>query len=167
MSLKERNLLQFIQDYIDYIVISLVAIVLIQFFVVISLSSKLKKLSRSYKAMMGSTAVDNLQDVIIDIQNEIVRHQQAIEDTSDKVEALQQAFPLQKSKLAIHRYNAFADSGSDLSFSLAIMNDRKDGIVLTSIHSREGMYLYGKPVVAGQSNYSLTPEERKVIEEAK
>lgn len=159
--------MQVIQDYIEYIIIALVAVVLIQMIVVMMLSSKLKKLGRSYQAMMGATGVDNLQDVMIGIQGEIVRHQQAIEETSEKVEALQQALPLQKSRVAIHRYNAFSDSGSDLSFSLAIMNEHKDGVVLTSIHSREGMYLYGKPVAAGQSNYSLTPEERKVIDEAK
>lgn len=159
--------MQVIQDYIEIIVIALAVIIVIQAIIVMSLSSKLKKLGRSYQAMMDGTGVENLEGVLLGIKQELERHDHIIASSGAKIEALQQRVPLQKSNIALHRYNAFADSGSDLSFSLAIVNDQKDGLVLTSIHSREGMYVYGKPVQNGQSNYSLTPEERKVIEEAK
>lgn len=155
-----------INENIEIIVIALAAIIIIQAAAVMSLSRRLKKLGRSYHAMMEGEGVENLEQVIIGIKQEQKSHQDSIDSSAAKIESLEQRVPLQKSKVALHRYNAFADAGSDLSFSLAILNDHKDGIVLTSIHSREGMYLYGKPVQKGQSNYTLTPEERKVIEEA-
>ncbi|GIP18435.1 hypothetical protein J40TS1_40770 [Paenibacillus montaniterrae] len=155
-----------INENIEIIVIALSAIIIIQAAAVMSLSRRLKKLGRSYHAMMEGTGVENLEQVIIGIKQEQKSHQDSIDSSAAKIDALEQRVPLQKSKVALHRYNAFADAGSDLSFSLAILNDHKDGVVLTSIHSREGMYLYGKPVQKGQSNYTLTPEERKVIEEA-
>lgn len=156
-----------VTEYIEIIVAAFAVIIMIQAILLIGLSSKLKKLTRSYRAMMEGTGVENLEEVLVGIKQEQNRHKEQIHASNEKIEALEQRMPQMKSKVAIHRYNAFADSGSDLSFSLAITNEEKDGIVLTSIHSREGMYVYGKPIQKGQSNYSLTPEERKVIDEAK
>jgi len=155
-----------VSEYMDIIVAAVAIIIIIQTILLIGLSFKLKKLTRSYRAMMDSTGVENLEEVLIGIKQEQNRYKEEINASKQKIEALEQRMPQLKSKVAIHRYNAFADSGSDLSFSLAITNDEKDGVVLTSIYSREGMYVYGKPIQKGQSNYSLTPEERKVIDEA-
>ena len=65
------------------------------------------------------------------------------------------------------RYNAFNESGSDLSFSIAIVDDQLDGLVFTSIHGREETYCYGKPIVKGESKYPLSPEEIQVINSAR
>lgn len=117
--------------------------------------------------MMDGAGVENLESVLVTIKEEQKQQQETLAAVQNRIKTLEQRVPLQKSNIAIHRYNAFSDKGSDLSFSLAITNDEKDGVVLTSIHSREGMYVYGKPIQKGQSDYSLTPEERKVIDEAK
>lgn len=154
-------------EYIDLIVVVFVVIIIIQAILMIAMNSKLKKISRSYRTMMDGAGVENLESVLITIKEEQKQQKEALAAAQARIEVLEQRLPLQKSNMAIHRYNAFSDTGSDLSFSLAITNDEKDGVVLTSIHSREGMYLYGKPLQKGQSNYSLTPEERKVIDEAK
>ena len=68
-----------------------------------------------------------------------------------------------KGNIGIHRYNAFAERGSDLSFSLAIINDEKDGMVMSGIHGRDNTFVYAKPVKEGQSAYTLTPEEIEAI----
>ncbi|MBX6352016.1 MAG: DUF4446 family protein [Thermoflavifilum sp.] len=64
------------------------------------------------------------------------------------------------------RYNAFADTGSDLSFSVALLDDRLNGVVLSSIYGREESRMYAKPVEGGKSRYVLTDEERAVIDAA-
>ncbi|MNH41187.1 hypothetical protein D3C79_1026350 [compost metagenome] len=80
---------------------------------------------------------------------------------------VQTTIPQQKAKIGVHRYNAFAEQGSDLSFSIAIVNDQKDGAVISSIHSREASYVYAKPLEKGESSYTLTPEEKKAVSDAK
>ncbi|MNC83530.1 hypothetical protein D3C75_1375330 [compost metagenome] len=47
---------------------------------------------------------------------------------------------------------------------MAILNDYRDGVVLTGIHSREQTFMYAKPLTKGESTYALSPEEKKVIE---
>ena len=48
-----------------------------------------------------------------------------------------------------------------MSFSLAILSEQEEGIVLTGLHNRESSYVYAKPLKDGQSKYPLSPEEKR------
>lgn len=164
---KGRIKVDWFTENIEVIVAGLILIVVIQWIVLLSVGGKLKKLRKSYRAMMEGTGVENLEGIIAAIKEEQALLKQERELHAGKIAQLEQRVPQQKSNIAIKRYNAFSNTGSDMSFSVAIVNDERDGVVLTSIHSREGAYIYGKPIEKGQSKYSLTPEEQDVIQEAK
>ncbi|MDR0979194.1 MAG: DUF4446 family protein [Lachnospiraceae bacterium] len=66
-------------------------------------------------------------------------------------------------KVGIVRYSAYKSVGSDLSFALAILDQKDNGIVLNGIYSREMSNIYAKPVVARESAYSLSIEEKQAI----
>lgn len=159
--------MEWLEQYGAIAVLALLVIAIIQFIMLLTTQGKLRKLSKKYSAMMNGQGINNLEDLIVSIQQKLDNNGTAISEHTEQIRVLQKQKPLDKNKIAIHRYNAFSNVGSDLSFSVAIVNEEKDGIVLTSIHSRDGGYMYGKPVEKGQSKYSLTPEEMKVIEEAK
>ncbi len=69
-------------------------------------------------------------------------------------------------KVGILRYNPFSNTGSDLSFSIALLDGSNNGIVITSLYSGEGNRVYGKNIENGKSEYSLSGEEEKIIKEA-
>ncbi len=69
-------------------------------------------------------------------------------------------------KVGIVRYNPFSNTGSDLSFSIALLDNNNNGIVITSLYTTEENRVYGKPVLKGSSSYSLSKEEEKAIKEA-
>jgi len=69
--------------------------------------------------------------------------------------------------IAVVRYDAFGDMGGRLSFSAAIVDDRGDGMVLSSIHARGESRTYAKGVVAGRSDVTLTPEEQQALAAAR
>ena len=69
-------------------------------------------------------------------------------------------------KVGIVRYNAFKDTGSDLSFTLALLDEHNDGVVLNGIYSREMSNIYAKPVKNGESNYTMSEEERQAVQKA-
>lgn len=69
-------------------------------------------------------------------------------------------------KVGIYRYNAYKDTGSDLSFTLALMDENNDGVVLNGIYSREMSNIYAKPLVKGKSEYKITEEENEAIKRA-
>ncbi len=69
-------------------------------------------------------------------------------------------------KVGMVRYSAFQDTGSDLSFTLALLDNNNDGLVLNGIYSREMSNIYAKPIEKGMSSYTLSEEEKKAIEKA-
>jgi hypothetical protein len=54
-----------------------------------------------------------------------------------------------------------------LSFSLALLNAKGDGIVLSSINGRAETRTYAKPVVAGRADQPLSPEEAQAVQSAR
>ncbi|AJS60689.1 DUF4446 family protein [Paenibacillus sp. IHBB 10380] len=125
--------------------------------------SKLSKMRRRYDAMMSGNGVDNLESLLIDLkvqldsmEDEQISQQKTLKGLSTQLRAV-------KGNVGIKRYNAFGERGNDLSFSMAIIDDNADGVVLTSIYNRENSYIYSKPLQAGESSISLSEEEKEVI----
>jgi Protein of unknown function (DUF4446) len=69
--------------------------------------------------------------------------------------------------LAVVRYDAFGDMGGHLSWSLALLDDGGNGVVLTSIHGRSDARTYAKSVAGWLSEQQLSPEESEAIEAAR
>lgn len=69
--------------------------------------------------------------------------------------------------LAVVRYDAFDDMGGHLSWSLALLDDTGDGVVLSSIHARSEARTYAKNVVHWTSDQQLSPEEGEAIAHAR
>lgn len=70
-------------------------------------------------------------------------------------------------KLGFKRYNPFTDTGGDQSFTAALLDDLGDGIMISSLHSRENTRLYAKKVEGGKvSAQTLSSEEQEVIKQA-
>ena len=62
---------------------------------------------------------------------------------------------------------AFGDIGGDQSFALALLDGKNSGIVISSLHTREGTRIYSKPIIKGESEkYTLTEEEKQAIKTA-
>ena len=70
-------------------------------------------------------------------------------------------------KVGIVRYNAYKDTGSDLSFAVCMLDEQNNGIVFNGIYSRDMSNIYAKPIIEGESKYKLTPEEQEAIYRAK
>lgn len=69
--------------------------------------------------------------------------------------------------VAVVRYDAFGDMGGRMSFSAAVLDDRGDGMVLSSIHARGESRTYAKAVLGGRSEVTLTPEEQQALAAAR
>jgi hypothetical protein len=70
-------------------------------------------------------------------------------------------------KVGIVRFNPFSDVGSDQSFSAALLDGEDNGVIITSLYTREGNRVYGKPIKNGKSVYLLSDEEKQAINQAK
>ncbi len=65
--------------------------------------------------------------------------------------------------VAVMRYDAFPDMGGRLSFSVALLDDAGDGVVVTAIHGRSDTRSYAKGIKSGASDNELSPEELQSV----
>ena len=69
-------------------------------------------------------------------------------------------------KVGIVKYDAFHEMGGKLSFALTMLDNKNNGFIINSMHSREGCYMYIKEIVAGESYIELGQEETESLEKA-
>ena len=94
-----------------------------------------------------------------DYPKDIIKRLEALEEEAKKSrDSLQ--------KVGMVRFNPFGEIGGDQSFCIAVLNNNNDGFVITSHYGREANRVYAKPVSQGKSQYQLSTEERRAIDEA-
>ena len=89
-----------------------------------------------------------------------------LEKLSDEIENLKRESKFSIRKVGMIRFNPFSEVGGDQSFSLVLLDDNNNGLVMTSLYTRAGNRVYGKPIKGGLSEYSLSGEELRAIEKA-
>jgi len=88
-------------------------------------------------------------------------------DAVRRLDALERVASHEVPRVGFVRYNAFDDVGSDLSYALALLTREGDGVVLSSIYSREDTRTYGKAVQGFKAAQDPSDEERAAIAKAK
>ena len=127
---------------------------------------RIGRLRAKLRAMLGHTGRQTLEDAIIRSHEHISElHDQQIK-VGQQLDSIIDQMRQMKARTAISRYNAFHETGSDLSFSIAIVDGNGNGLVLTGIHTRHDTQIYAKPLERGRSTYALSPEEEEVISQA-
>ena len=130
----------------------------------ISLGASLKK--RYRKMMMGRDGL-NLEGLLNNHGALIEEALHLQRQTGERLAGIDEQLKLAVAGVGLVRYNAFRETGSDLSFSVALLDRNLDGIVLTSLFGREESRCYGKPIKQGESAYLLSEEEIQALEEAR
>jgi len=133
---------------------------------VIILNGKLRRLRKAHSKLIGDTGIPELEGVLVNLHGRLEELESVRRIQDERLDKHEKRLAALKGRIGVHRFNAFSDSGSDLSFSVAIVNDDQDGVVITGIHGREQTFLYAKPLDKGQSAYMLSPEEKTAINQA-
>ncbi|WP_195574018.1 DUF4446 family protein [Paenibacillus sp. 1001270B_150601_E10] len=157
---------EMIKEWLPYLIVGTACLSVLLLILVIVQSVKLSKMRRRYEGMMNGTGVQNLEELLMQMNLDLESMHVVQEKHAVQMKQLLQRVHEHAAHLGIERYNAFGEYGNNLSFSLALINDDHDGIVLTGIHGREHTYVYAKPVEKGQSQYTLSPEEQRSLETA-
>ena len=121
-----------------------------------------KRLKRFF---VGKKAKD-LEDTIINLEEEITKLKKAKENAEKEIKEINAKLKKSIRGLETIRFNPFPDQGSNQSFAIGMLNEEGDGVVLSSLYSRERMSIFAKPIKNGKSEYELTEEERKSLEKA-
>ncbi len=156
------TLLNEMTDFLPYIVLGLIAMNLIFFIVLITLAVKISKIQAKYEQFMHKENI-NIEETLINYAKRIKDLNKRINDNSENITVLNAKMKTTLRKVSLTRYQAIQNVGADLSFVVAMLDDENNGVVLNGIYSRDGSYTYAKPVVAGESRYTLSGEENATL----
>ena len=152
----------------DAFLITLVITVIILIILYIINTIKLSKIKKSYSQFMSKLGTNtNIEE---DLRSYIAKVEEVEKETKSVQEYASNLNVNLKEclqKVGIVRYSAFSDVGSDLSFTLALLDAKNNGVVLNGIYSSDSSNIYAKPITNGTSTYALSEEEKEAIEKAK
>ncbi len=153
------------------LVAAVAVIAVILAIIALSVNAKLRRQVRRWKSIHETADLDavyqNTMGAVGEIRATLERMEQ--EEIAELHQDLKNLRRVLRSKVGtpqVYRYNAFSNQGSDLSFSVALLDEDQNGVVLSSIYGREESRTYAKPVMQGASRYPLTDEETSVISQA-
>ncbi len=139
-------------------VISIIVLIILSWVLIIEI--RLKRIFAGIKAK-------NLEEMLVEAGkklNQLEENQKKIEQHLTVIDGR-----LDKSIRNIEtlRFNPFVEAGGNQSFAIALLNDKGNGVILSSLYARDRMSVFAKPVVAGKSSFELTEEEKTVLNKAK
>lgn len=116
--------------------------------------------------LQGRSGQENILEAVAKQVEEVKALRGEIQQLSEHLQQLTQAFRGAVQLVAVHRYDAFEDMGGKLSFSAALLDADGDGLVISCINGRQETRSYAKPVQGARSAYNLSPEEQEAIRQA-
>ena len=150
----------------DYIIIGLAALVLILMILMIVNVVQMSKLKKNYKIFMTGKNAKTLEDTLIKRLDQVDELIVANKANEKNIKALFQNIQLTYQKMGLVKYDAFHEMGGKLSFSLAMLDMKNNGFIISAMHTREGCYTYIKEIVDGNSIIVLSEEDQEALNQA-
>lgn len=151
--------MQFSQEFITLALLSGVSLILN-----IILLIWLARVARHYNSLTKDVDKKTLMSALVGIQKTLAEHERRLVTTKSELTKARDDMRLHVQHVTLKRFNPFGDTGGDQSFILALLDGNKDGVMITSLHSRENTRFYVKSIKGGDGiDHPLSKEEQKLI----
>lgn len=161
-----REVTDFLQANNAYFILGLSLLSLILLISMMSLSGRLRKLTKKRNARLDSDRVGDVLDNLADQHDAIEGMNKQISDVLSR--QFEQAETLARclKNVGLVRFNAFDDVGGEQSFALVALDNDRNGVAISSIYGRQDSRVYAKAITKGQGERPLSEEEQKALEMA-
>jgi hypothetical protein len=161
------DLNRLLSDNLAIVFGALVVLVLILLVAVLLLGVRLGRATRAYREVVRDTDSERGGRSLHDL---LAGNALAVERASERMSEMEAMHGLIDARtqrslqhIGMVRFNPFDDTGSDQSFAIALLDDRRDGVVISSLHGRANTRVFAKPVADGTSPHNLSDEEAQAI----
>ncbi len=152
-----------VQNNITAIVIALSALLLAALGVIAYLFLRTRRLELECELLLRGSEGTNFVEIVNDNIDQVHGLMEEVNALSERYAAVLRRVAGAVQHVGVVRFDAFRDLGGLLSFAVALLDDRGNGLVLSSIYGRSESRTYAKPVIERSSPYELSPEEREAI----
>jgi hypothetical protein len=127
------------------------------------LSRRVRRANDAYRSLVSDSQGGSLQQLLDSHLGKVIEVGAKMEELDRLYAQLESRSRGSLQHVGVVRFNPFEDTGSDQSFAIALLDDRRDGIVLSSLHGRGQTRVFAKPVEGGESTHQLSDEEAQAI----
>lgn len=147
----------------DYVILGLAALVIVLLILQIVHVVQMHRLKNGYTLFMEGSDGKSLEDTLIFRLEQVDELIEANAKNERSIDTLNGKMAATFQKYGLVKYDALDQMGGKLSFSLALLNEKNDGIILNVVHSREGCYSYIKEIIDSNSIIPLAAEEQEAL----
>jgi len=151
------NIVFSLQELLIYALIIVVGLLIAE---VIRLNSRIHH-------MFGTSKRINVEEAMISFIEEMRYLDKKSEQFEEKFRIVENKLRNSIQHINTVRFNPFSDQGSNQSFATAFIDEKGDGVVVSSLYARDRVAIYAKPVEKYSSTYELSAEEQEAIEQSK
>jgi hypothetical protein len=136
---------------------------------VIVLAVKLRRIRAAQRTILGGADTDlaghaaSLQEAFVQLRDWVEEVARGLES---RVGASEHRMDGCIARTSVVRYDAMNELSGQQSSTVALLDERRTGVVISSILHRDQARLYVKQVREGNPEYELSPEEQQAVDEA-
>ncbi len=120
---------------------------------------RLKRIFSGFKAK-------NMESLIAELTKKTKELEEERKKTELQITSIDKRLAQSIRNIETVRFNPFPQVGGNQSFAMSLLNDEGNGVVISSLYSRDRTSLFAKPIKAGQSEFELTKEEKNVLKKS-
>ncbi|MDE6896689.1 MAG: DUF4446 family protein [Lachnospiraceae bacterium] len=162
-------ILEYLMSYgIDpaYIMIGISAVLILLIILYLVCIVKMKKLRKAYNCFMKGKDMESMEEVLMKQFDRIEVLEEADREKRKEINSLKILMQKSYQKAGLVKYDAFREMSGKLSYALALLDQNDNGVIITSMYSRDGCFSYAKEVIMGESKINLSEEEQEALEKA-
>ena len=149
-----------------YIILGCAALCVVTIIILIITLCKLKKIRRRVDALTRGKNTESMEDIVLNFFERIEALEAGENVTRSDLKDIKENLKITYQKKGLVKYDAFREMSGDLSYSLALLDKENNGVLISSMYSREGCYTYAKDIVNGESKINLSEEEAEALKQA-
>ena len=154
------------EQLVFYVTIALSVVSILLAVILIIVLCKLKTLKRRVDSLTRGKDTESLEDIIVSFLERVESLEEGEEITRAALNAIKDNLKITYQKTGLVKYDAFREMSGALSYSLALLDKENNGVLISSMYSREGCYTYAKEIIKGESKINLSEEEAEALKQA-
>lgn len=152
----------------SYFIFGIIIVLVIFLILYINLYMNNNRLKKAYYKFLAGADGKSLEASILTRFAMVDELKKETADIKKNVDRISESLLSSYQNVSLVKYDAFKEMGGKLSFTLCMLDAKKNGFLLTSMHnSREGCYTYIKEIINGESYVLLSEEEKKALSDAR
>ena len=120
-------------------------------------------IKKRLKAIFNGSKASDLEGVISQTTKRLLRNEKDIKEIKKFTMYLERMGLSSIQKIGAVRFNPFKDTGGNQSFCICLLDGRNNGVIISSLFTRDGNRVFAKPISEGESKFPLTREESNAL----